>query len=139
MTSAAPLFFEFEQENHAIMALDMLEELGYKPQLLERFDKPTLHLHLDGQEVTSALEIAQAYGGQLVERPHAASGEAAFAMAYGLEGSIAIPAHTVNEDWPDGYAQASSVDWHDALPDDDEASFDPSADDYNHFRPGIRL
>ncbi|MDD9271058.1 hypothetical protein ACFPES_28825 [Paenibacillus sp. GCM10023248] len=136
MKNFVPIFFEFEKERDALLALDTLEELGYKPELLEG-ERSTLHIHLDDQEMTSALEIAQAHGGRLVERqPEQQSEASAYAMAYDLEGSIRIPAHTVNEDWPDGYAASTDAD---AVPSDEEAAFDPSSDDYNHFSAGIRI
>ncbi|MBD0382419.1 hypothetical protein [Paenibacillus sedimenti] len=140
MNNTVPIFFEFEQERDALLALDTLEELGYKPDLLKD-SKPTLHIHVDDQEVTSALEIAQAHGGRLVERTQEQSEAAMYAMAYDLENSIRIPAHTVNEDWPESYASAASDSWRDAdrIPSEEEAAFDPSADDYSHFSAGIRL
>jgi hypothetical protein len=140
MKDFVPIFFEFDQTRDALLALDTLEELGYKPELLEE-ERATLHIHLDAQEITSAIEIAQSHGGRLVDRPQMQSEQATFAMAYDLEGSIRIPAHTVNEDWSDSYA-ASTVNAtadRDALPSEDEAAFDPSADDYNHFSAGIRI
>lgn len=138
MNSTVPIFFEFAQERDALLAMDTLEELGYKPDLLERPAKPTVHIHVDAQDLTSALEIAQAHGGRLVEEEQAQSEPATYAMAYDLEGSIRIPAHTVNEDWPEGYAESAAM-IADRVPSDEEAAFDPSADDYNHFRAGIRL
>ncbi|WP_261303818.1 hypothetical protein [Paenibacillus andongensis] len=138
MKSFVPIFFEFEKERDALLALDTLDELGYKPELLGG-EKSTVHIHLDEQEITSALEIAQSHGGRLVERPQTESEPAVYAMAYDLEGSIRIPAHTVNEDWSDSYAEANVSSATDAVPSEEEAAFDPSADDYNHFSAGIRL
>ncbi|MEW9701013.1 hypothetical protein [Paenibacillus sp. SI8] len=138
MNNSVPIFFEFDQERDALLALDTLEELGYKPDLLADA-KPTLHIHVDAQEITSALEIAQAHGGRLVERKLSQPETQTYAMAYDLEGSIRIPAHTVNEDWPDGYAETAAFSQRDAIPTEEEAAFDPSADDYNHFSAGIRL
>jgi hypothetical protein len=133
-----PIFFEFNQERDALLALDTLEELGYSPSLLTHFVKPTLHIHVDDQDLTSALEICQAHGGNLVDKSDSSTETEAFAMAYDLEGSIRIPAHVVNEDWTDDYA--SKPDYTaDAIPDEEEAAFDPSNEDYNHFNPGIRL
>lgn len=137
MKDFVPIFFEFNQTRDALLALDTLEELGYKPELLEG-ERAMLHIHLDEQEITSAIEIAQSHGGRLVDRPQTQSEQATYAMAYDLEGSIRIPAHTVNEDWSDSYASSAVVD-RDAVPSDDEAAFDPSADDYNHFSAGIRI
>ncbi|OPH59347.1 hypothetical protein BC351_20780 [Paenibacillus ferrarius] len=138
MNNFVPIFFEFEHERDALLALDTLEELGYKPELLDG-ERATLHIHLDEQEVTSALEIAQSHGGRFVESKSTQAEPATFAMAYDLEGSIRIPAHTVNEDWPDSYAEAQASTNNDAVPSEEEAVFDPSSDDYNHFSPGIRI
>ncbi len=138
MKSFVPIFFEFEKGRDALLALDTLDELGYKPELLGG-EKSTVHIHLDEQEITSALEIAQLHGGRLVERPQAESESAIYAMAYDLEGSIRIPAHTVNEDWSESYAEVNASAVTDAVPSEDEAAFDPSADDYDHFSAGIRL
>jgi hypothetical protein len=134
-----PIFFEFNQERDALLALDTLEELGYSPSLLTHFVKPTLHIHVEDQDLTSALEICEAHGGQLVEKSNSSAETEAFALAYDLEGSIRIPAHVVNEDWTDDYASRPDYLAADAIPSEEEAAFDPSNDDYNHFNPGIRL
>jgi hypothetical protein len=134
-----PIFFEFNQERDALLALDTLEELGYSPSLLPHSVNPTLHIHVDDQDLTSALEISQAHGGKLVEKSDSSAESQVLAMAYDLEGSIRIPAHVVNEDWSDDYASGPEYLTADAIPSEEEAAFDPSADDYNHFSPGIRL
>ena len=136
--NSAPIFFEFNERREALHALDTLEELGYKPTFQENMEKPTLHMHVDNQDLTSALEIAQAHGGRLTEREESPTDEKVFATAYDMEGSLRIPAHVVNEDWPEGYADSPQY-TADAIPDEDDHFFDPSADDYNHFPPGIRL
>jgi hypothetical protein len=139
--NAQAIFFEFDQEKDALLALDTLEELGYSPKLHANMTKPTLHIHLDNQDLTSALEVAQAHGGRLAERQETSKEAETFALAYNfdLENSIRIPAHTVNEDWPVGYADELVQFAHDLIPSEEEAAFDPSADDYNHFTPGIHL
>jgi hypothetical protein len=135
--SSAPLFFEFDQERDALLALDTLEELGYEPRLLSETSKPTLHIHVEGQDLTSALEIAQAHGGRLVEGEQSQLEAGVYAMAYDMEGSIRIPAHIVNEDWAEGYADSTAYQSVEAG--DDDGAFDPSTDEYNHFQPGVRL
>jgi hypothetical protein len=137
--SAIPIFFEFDQEKDALLALDTLEELGYSPNLLTHVERPTLHIHVDDQDLTSALEITQAHGGKLVEKKESYSEPAAFAMAYDLEDSIRIPAHVVNEDWADDYANPEAHQMGNAILNEEEAGFDPSTDEYDHFSPGVRL
>jgi len=59
-------------------------------------------------DLTSALEICQSFGGSLVER---SAGEAveAYSSAYALdEGGINIPAHIVNEDFSDEYLEGGA-------------------------------
>jgi hypothetical protein len=139
---SAPIFFEFDQEKDALLALDTLEELGYKPLLQQgEASKPLLHIHVDEQDLTSALEIAQAHGGRLVDRKESNVSEAdVFAMAYDMEGSaIRIPAHIINEDWAEGYAESKAYQNNDGIPTHEEAMFDPSADEYDHFPTGIRM
>lgn len=138
MKSFVPIFFEFDKERDALLALDTLEELGYKPELLGG-ERRAVHIHLDAQEITSAIEIAQSHGGRLVDHPQTQSEPEIYTMAYDLEGGIRIPAHTVNEDWSDSYAVTTASRDIDAVPSEEEAAFDPSADDYNHFDAGIRL
>jgi hypothetical protein len=137
--SSTPIFFEFQQEKDALLALDTLEELGYSPNLLTHAERPTLHIHVDDQDLTSALEITQAHAGKLVEKKESYSEPAAFAMAYDLEDSIRIPAHVVNEDWADDYASPAAHQIGDAILNEEEPVFDPSTDDYDHFSPGVHI
>jgi len=102
--SSTPIFFEFTGEREAQLAMDTLQELGYQPGYLIRADKPTLHIHVDHQDLTSALEIAQAHGGELT-RLKGEEEAKLYEAAYQMDG-VAIPAHIVNEDWPEGYAEA---------------------------------
>jgi hypothetical protein len=147
--SDTPIFFEFDLKRAAYLALDTLLELGYRTSFVEGAEKPTLHVHVDKQDVASALEIAAAHGGRLTERGEAPSEERAFAMAYDLDEGIRIPAHVVNEDFTDSYvhpeapaAAAESDDRGGSLIDSGNAfgeGFDPSGDTYDGFSAGIRL
>lgn len=129
----APVFFEFDQDRSAYLALDTLQELGYKPDLVEGAGKPTLHIHIDKQDVASALEIAQAHGGRLTERAEGLQEADAFGLAYDLNEGIRIPAHVVTEDFTDSYAQPASIE---AEPPEE---YDPSADTYSGFSAGVHL
>ncbi|NDI35164.1 hypothetical protein [Chengkuizengella sediminis] len=97
-----PIIFEFEDRRSAFLALDTLEELGYEVFYHGDLSKPTLHIHIEKNDLTSALEIIQAHGGTMVEK---ASDESNYInAAYGIEiGQIPIPAHTVIEDLPEDY------------------------------------
>ncbi|GGD46971.1 hypothetical protein [Paenibacillus nasutitermitis] len=79
MRNYMDLLFEFADDNDAAMASDTLDELGYAPVILD--GRPNVHIQLDGGDLTSAIEIAQAHGGKLAVH------------------EIPIPAHMVNEDW----------------------------------------
>ncbi|NBI30107.1 hypothetical protein [Chengkuizengella marina] len=97
-----PIIFEFEDKRSAFLALDTLEELGYEVFYHDDLSKPTLHIHIEKNDLTSALEIIQAHGGIMVEN---AGDESKYInAAYGIEeGQIPIPAHTVIEDLPEHY------------------------------------
>ncbi|WP_284643682.1 hypothetical protein [Paenibacillus silviterrae] len=140
--SSTPIFFEFETRDEANMAAGTLEELGYGVGLHDDAEKSTLHVIVDGSDLTSALEIAQAHGGRLVEHPGTLSEPATFAMAYEEQEMIPIPAHLVNEDWQDDQIQAPDYVMKDRgsyNDTDHEDPFDPSRDKYDHFDPGIHV
>lgn len=144
--TGAPIFFEFENEKSARLAQEMLEELGYPTGIHDETTRPTLHIQVERNDLTSALEIAQAHGGSLKEMEGFATESETYAMAYNEADYIPIPAHFVNEDWEETYA--TNLDG--GLPDTGAAAgesdsgngaevFDPSEDDYSHFDAGVRL
>jgi hypothetical protein len=114
-----PIYFQFVHHKAALQAFDTLQELEYNVEMLEHDHKehlPILVLHVDSSDLTSALEIAQAYGGRLREEKQGYQEHDVITSAYSLD-NISIPAHVVN----------------------DEEIFDPSERDYDHFPAGIRL
>ncbi|MGG2198039.1 MULTISPECIES: hypothetical protein [Paenibacillus] len=138
-----PIFFQFETNQEAYMALDTLEELGYKVSLHTETKSPVLHVIVDRNDLTSALEVAQAHGGRLLEGQASPSEISTYAMAYDPDGLIPIPAHFVNEVEPDeaevhlsasAYSNRSSGAYK-----DEPAKFDPSGEDYDGFDAGIHL
>jgi hypothetical protein len=142
--SGAPLFFQFDQEQSAHLALETLNELGYHVHQVEGDSRPTISVVLESSDLTSALEIAQAHGGTILERPPYSEQASLFEQAYGMHDMIAIPAHVVNEDWVDGYSDreayrdsyrsGTSEDWTPVNWD----GLDPSDDSYDYFTPGAR-
>lgn len=124
MSQLSAILFDFSDVGSAAMARDLLQELGYDPIM---HGEARMHIHVDGEDLTSALEIAQAHGGQLVEQANIAE-EAVTSTAYALD-AITIPAHVVNEDW---------IDAEDAHNRDDDAAyandeFLPDAGTYSYF------
>ena len=101
----AALLFQFPGEAQARLAAETLDELGYEPQLHEG---GRLHIHVEDEDLTSALEIVQCYSGQLLEHAPAET-VTVTDFAYGMD-AIPIPAHTVNEDWVENYRQNESED-----------------------------
>jgi len=92
------LMFQFPDETSASKACSTLDELGYDPQ---PHGVGRLHIHVEREDLTSALEIVQSHGGELIaESP--AEDAALTAAAYDLD-ALPIPAHTVNEDWDPAY------------------------------------
>ncbi|TDF97194.1 hypothetical protein [Paenibacillus piri] len=103
--NAEAIFFEFDNEASALLAQSTLEELGYTAGLHSEFNHPTLHIQVEHSVLSSALEIAQAHGGRLVEHTSGLTENDAYRQAYDTDdGYISIPAHVVNEDWSELYA-----------------------------------
>lgn len=137
MTSA-PITFRFPDRRSALLALDTLEELGFHPDFPDQdhAEQPQLALIVEKGDLTSALEIAQAHGGELNDTGHYNTESEVFDSAYGLDG-IPIPAHTVTEDLSEEYLQSRP----DSRKEPDAAAeyFEPSTEDYDRFQAGIRL
>lgn len=132
----ASLFFRFSDLKSATMALELLNELGYVAALVEQEDPgqpPTLEVGVERADLASALEITQAYGGQLWQAGEPGKQMDAIDAAYDLD-EVIIPAHIVNEDLPDDPLRSDTI--ADSFP---ERVADLSNDDYNHFEPGVRL
>ncbi|WP_438447775.1 hypothetical protein [Gorillibacterium sp. sgz5001074] len=135
--STAPIYFIFPDKKAALLALDTLQEIGFRADMLEQRHpdhKPALQVLVDRGDITSALEITQAHGGRLCETQETQE-PAVYTSAYNLDG-IRIPAHTVTEDLPESYMNGGPAAAED--PEDREV-FDPSGDDYDHFSAGVRL
>src|SRR5690242_3568309 len=99
--SSTPILFQFSSQDAALLAQDTLEELGYRVSRHSDASRPTLHVIVDRHDLTSALEIAQAHGGELTEGIGSYREDEAYTLAYDPDGMVPIPAHTVNEDWSD--------------------------------------
>ncbi|MET3211484.1 UNVERIFIED_CONTAM: hypothetical protein ABIC26_004451 [Paenibacillus sp. PvR008] len=106
--------FQFRDPQQAARACETLKEIGYTA----RTNGDTgLSVHIENQDVLSALEICQAYEGSMIEAGNLTSDPGAIP---GLQGSVGthnpgyspddwiIPAHTINEDWSEAYKNGSS-------------------------------
>lgn len=137
MMSSAPIFFQFQSEAEANLALGTLEELGYQAAISSQTGQPVVHIHIDRQDLTSALEIAQSFGGNLMEG-NVGSEIDVLANAYNMYmysdvyDGVPIPAHTVNEDWQDSFT--SSVDEGEI-----EVNTLSAEEDLNGFDAGIHI
>ncbi|WP_419874660.1 hypothetical protein [Candidatus Pristimantibacillus sp. PTI5] len=135
MSANSALLFDFNDAQSAALACETLRELGYETVL---HDGSRMHVHIEGSDLTSALEIAQAHGGQLAQQAQI-DADAMTDSAYSLD-AIAIPAHLVNEDWimsdeaayPDGLSNR-----------DEDADFNeeflPDPGTYDHFSGDVRI
>ncbi|MEV5027263.1 hypothetical protein [Paenibacillus sp. LPE1-1-1.1] len=135
MSANSALLFDFNDAQSAALACETLKELGYETVL---HDGSRMHVHIEGSDLTSALEIAQAHGGQLAQQAQI-DADAMTDSAYSLD-AIAIPAHLVNEDWimsdeaayPDGLRNR-----------DEDADFNegflPDPGTYDHFSGDVRI
>ena len=93
MNIDSAIMFDFSDGNSASLACEMLQQLGYSPV---QHESNRVHIHVEGSDLTSALEIAQAYGGTFVEQSEIEE-DTMTGSAYALN-AITIPAHVVNED-----------------------------------------
>ncbi|GAA4866518.1 hypothetical protein GCM10023310_52710 [Paenibacillus vulneris] len=141
--TGVPIFFEFENEKSALLAKETLEELGYHTGLHREWKLPALHIDVENNDLTSALEIAQAHGGRLKEMEGAATESDTYAMAYNEADYISIPAHLINEDLMENDSTTADTFPGVAAGESDSGNghpvFDPSTDDYNYFDAGVRL
>lgn len=111
--SITPIVFQFPNMDSAQRAFDTLKELGYEPSYHQGGTTPVLHIHVEKEDLTSALEIGHACNGNLVETGE----ETTFLMETAYElGSIPIPAHLINEDGdvPDQEEDRDAVSYFDA-------------------------
>ncbi|WP_054023321.1 hypothetical protein [Bacillus sp. FJAT-28004] len=136
MSTNSALLFDFNDAQSAALACETLRELGYETVLHEG---SRMHVHLEGSDLTSALEIAQSHGGQLVEQADI-DADAVTGSAYSLD-AIAIPAHLVNEDWVSSDEQGNDAE---GLHNRDDAAdyneeFLPDPGTYDHFSGDVRI
>ncbi|UHA74932.1 DNA/RNA helicase [Paenibacillus sp. 481] len=143
----AAIRFQFPDAASAKLAFDTLQELGYTPVFDEDSSEQAdasassriLHVHVDNRDLTSAFEIAEAFGGQLIEEA-ALTESSIMNAAYGLD-MISIPAHLVNEDWVDNDNYVRVDPTGDDLSHRDEEAFGwhDDEDTTNHFEGGIHM
>ncbi len=90
----------------AYEAFETLQELGYRPELASDDCGPELDIHIENHDVQSALEIADAFGGSLVEQ-----GDKKPARIDFDPDDVSIPAHAVTEDFSERYLSGASDDF----------------------------
>jgi hypothetical protein len=135
------ILFQFEDRRSAYNAFDTLHELGYRPVIHTEADRHQLHIHVDHSDLTSALEIVQAYGGTFVEQqnsteaPQLSEHQAMQMSYYPNEQGISIPAHVINEDWTEEYAK--NTEEHTAAEAPDQTY--EADESYDHFSADVRI
>jgi len=136
----APIYFQFPDRQSARNALDTLREIGYRADETETEDGFVVSVFIDRNDLTSALEIAQATGGRLMEHGRE-TGLLTFQMAYDTD-AVPIPAHTVVDERPD-YAETDAPREEEQVAREEEkgaeGALDPSGDDYDRFSAGITM
>ncbi|WP_028596680.1 hypothetical protein [Paenibacillus assamensis] len=131
----AVIRFRFGTSSATQLAQDTLSELGYDAVIEPSGD--CLHIHIERQDLTSALEIAEAHGGQLIEEAPLTE-TAVMSSAYGID-CIPIPAHIVNEDWVDRESYSTIDPTGDDLSHRDEEATGWNDEHTNQFQGGIHL
>lgn len=128
------LRFQFKDGQGLVHAYDTLQELGYDPV---REQGERLHIHIERQDLTSALEIVEACGGSLIEEADRTE-MSVMDEAYGMH-MIPIPAHIVNEDWVDQPNYAEVDPRGDDLSHREEEAIGWDDDLSNQFPGGVHL
>ncbi|WP_424767369.1 hypothetical protein [Paenibacillus sp. sgz302251] len=136
MSYNSALLFDFNDAQSAALACETLQELGYETVL---HDGSRMHVHLAGSDLTSALEIAQSHGGQLVEQTQIADNTLTDS-AYALD-AIPIPAHMVNEDWLSNFGGPEEQEGLHNRDEDDENQdeFLPDSGTYDRFSGDVHI
>ncbi|HZG55129.1 DNA/RNA helicase [Paenibacillus sp.] len=96
----------FPNARAAAKAFDTLQELEYRTELIAGCEPPELAVHIERHDVQSALEIAYAFEGKLVEH-----GEDRPKRSEFDPDEVVIPAHAVTEDFSDRYMTGESDDF----------------------------
>jgi hypothetical protein len=140
------IVFEFADERTARNAMETFEELGYDPEWHDSESPQTrVGIRVVSEDLTSALEIGQAYGGTLLTSAHAKvhvaqEEEEVYKMAYDLDQETDSEMATAEPG-----AASAGRDRLDAtgpepeIPGSDEGPlYDVSADTYDHFSGDVR-
>lgn len=136
MTRASKaLLFNFSDSWSAALACDTLQQLGYEPVLHEG---NRLHIHLESDDLTSALEIVQAHGGELLDE--SAVGSSLLTDSVYAMDALSIPAHLVNEDWEEAQPAEEPAGLRNRDDDADTAGeFLPDPGEYGFFSGDVRI
>jgi len=94
---------QFRRLEEAHEAFETLQELGYRPEMAGEGCNPEIDIHIENNDVQSALEIAHAFGGHLLE-----NGADRPARIDFDPDDVSIPAHAVTEDFSERYLSGAS-------------------------------
>ncbi|WDM22769.1 hypothetical protein [Paenibacillus polymyxa] len=137
--------FQFRDPQQAAQACETLKEIGYSASTN---GDTGLSVHIENQDVLSALEICQAYEGSMIEVGTLFSKPDEYP---GLQGSIGvhnpgyspedwiIPAHTINEDWSEAYKNGSSQTYTNTTEEHNVSSDQQPEDEVDGFSGSIHI
>lgn len=137
--------FQFRDPQQAAEACETLKEIGYSASTN---GDAGLSIHIQNQDVLSALEICQVYEGSMIEsgilsfRPGTTPGEQGNTSVrnpgYSPEDWI-IPAHIINEDWSEAYKNGSSQTYTNTTQEHNVSSDQQPEDDVDGFSGSIHI
>ncbi|MDQ0495239.1 MULTISPECIES: hypothetical protein [Paenibacillus] len=133
--------FQFRDPQQAAQACETLKEIGYAASTN---GDTGLRVHVENQDVLSALEICQAYEGSIIEtgiltfRPGAQGNINVQNPGYSPEDWI-IPAHIINEDWSEAYKNGSSQTYDNTIKEHNVSSDQQPEDEVDGFSGSIHL
>lgn len=79
--------YRFADRRIALEAMETFDELGYDPELIADGTGTKVAIRVVNEDLTSALEIGQAYGGILLDEYDTDGGHRRYEKAYNLEGT----------------------------------------------------
>ncbi|WP_226002078.1 hypothetical protein [Paenibacillus sp. BJ-4] len=133
--------FQFRDSQQAAQACETLKEIGYAASTN---GETGLSVHVENQDVLSALEICQAYEGSIIQtgivsfRPGGQGNIGVQNPGYSPEDWI-IPAHIINEDWSEAYKNGSSQTYDNTIQEHNVSSDQQPEDEVDGFSGSIHL
>ncbi|MGQ3481259.1 hypothetical protein [Paenibacillus sp. TY11] len=137
--------FQFRDPQQAVQACETLKEVGYSASTN---GDTGLSVHIENQDILSALEICQAYEGAMIETGNLTSDSGTITGLQRSDGAQnpgyspddwIIPAHIINEDWSEAYKNGSSQTYANTIEEHNVSSDQQPEDEVDGFSGSIHI